>query len=90
MGLAQSGRVSAEINIDVVNHVGNNLGTITPKHRGKRGSRADQQAGRINKMYVQALSATPPSPVQIRAAPPIFFGSHSIVCGRPHQLDAKQ
>src|SRR5207247_11263028 len=47
---------------------GNNLGTITPKHRGKRGSRADQKAGRINKIDVPALSAKPPFPVQIRAA----------------------
>ncbi len=53
--------------------LGNNLGTIAPKHRGKRGSRADQKAGRINKIDVPALSAKPPSPVQIRAAPPILF-----------------
>ena len=39
---------------------------------GKRRSRADQKAGRINKIAVQALSAKPPSPVQIRAAPPFF------------------
>ena len=44
-----------------------------PEHRGKRGSRADQKAGRINKIDVQALSAKPPSPVQIRAAPPKFL-----------------
>jgi hypothetical protein len=46
------------------------LGTITPKHQGKRGSRADQKGGRINKIDVPDLSAKPPSPVQIRAAPP--------------------
>src|SRR5262249_12961515 len=40
---------------------GNNLGTTPPKHRGKRGSRADQKAGRINKMEVPAPSAKPPS-----------------------------
>jgi len=51
--------------------VGNNLGTTAPKHQGKQGSRADQKAGRINKIDVPALSAKPPSPVQIRAAPPI-------------------
>ena len=49
---------------------GNNLGTIAPEYQGKRGSRADQKAGRINKIDVPALSAKPPSPVQIRAAPP--------------------
>ena len=49
--------------------LGNNLGTLAPKYREKRGSRADQKAGRINKIDVPALSAKPPSPVQIRAAP---------------------
>ncbi len=44
------------------------LGNKAPKHQGKRGSRADQKAGRINKIDVPALSAKPPSPVQIRAA----------------------
>ena len=51
---------------------GNNVGTITPKHRAKRTSRADQEAGRINNIDVPALSAKPPSPVQIRTAPPPF------------------
>jgi hypothetical protein len=45
---------------------GNNCAR-TPKTRD---SRADQSAGRINNMDVQALSAKPPSPVQIRTAPP--------------------
>src|SRR5687768_13660032 len=54
--------------------LGNNVGTMTPKHREKRGSRADQKAGRINKIAVPALSAKPPSPVQIRAAPPKSLG----------------
>jgi hypothetical protein len=48
------------------------LGTIAPKHREKRGSRADQRAGRINNIDVRALSAKSPSPVQIRAAPPVI------------------
>jgi hypothetical protein len=52
---------------------GNNLGTIAPKHQRRRGSRADQKAGRINTIDVPALSAKPPSPVQIRAAPPKFL-----------------
>jgi hypothetical protein len=51
----------------VTRRVGNNLGTIAPKHQGKTGSRANQKAGRINKIDVSALSAKPPSPVQIRA-----------------------
>ena len=44
--------------------VENNLGTITPEHRGKRRSRADQKARRVNKIANPALSAKPPSPVQ--------------------------
>ena len=50
--------------------LGNNLGTDTPEYRVTLGSRADQKAGRINKISFPALSAKPPSPVQIRAAPP--------------------
>lgn len=49
------------------------LGTIAPEHQGKRGSRADQKAVRINKIDVPALSAKPRSPVQIRAPPPMLF-----------------
>src|SRR5215203_1958790 len=37
----------------------NNLGTLAPKHQGKRGSRADEKAGRINNIDVPALSAKP-------------------------------
>jgi hypothetical protein len=40
------------------------LGNNCAQTREKRGSRADQKAGRINKMDVPALSAKPPSPVQ--------------------------
>src|SRR5687767_10000833 len=43
---------------------GNNLGTITPKHRGEREGRADQRARRVNKLATSAQSAKPPSPVQ--------------------------
>jgi hypothetical protein len=58
-----------------VDTLGNKLGTIAPEHQGKRGDRADQEARRVNKIDVPALSAKPRSPVQIRAAPPIFqFG----------------
>jgi hypothetical protein len=61
-----SGGISSEL--------GNNLGTIVPKHKGKLEGRVDQKAGRINKIAVPALSAKPPSPVQIRAAPPKLLG----------------
>jgi hypothetical protein len=47
---------------------GTNVGPKPPKHRVKRGSRADQRAKRVNKLANPALSAKPPSPVQIRAA----------------------
>jgi hypothetical protein len=56
----------------ILTEVGNSLGTVAPEHRGKRGSRADQKAGRINTIDVP-LSEKPPSPVQIRAAPPKFL-----------------
>ena len=52
--------------------LGNNLGTIPPEHRVKESSRADQGARRVNNLDIPALSAKPPSPVQIRAAPPTF------------------
>jgi hypothetical protein len=58
-----------------VNESGNNLRTITPKHREERGSKADQKARQVNKIDVPALSAKPPSPVQIRAAPSVFIGN---------------
>lgn len=40
----------------VTGRLGNNLRTIAPKHQGTRGSRADEKAGRINNIDVQALS----------------------------------
>jgi hypothetical protein len=52
--------------------LGNNLGTIAPEHQGRTGAGPDQQARRDNKLANPALSAKPPSPVQIRAAPPKF------------------
>ena len=48
------------------------MGTIAPEQRRKRGIRAEQQARRVNKLDNPALSAKPPPPVQIRAAPPKF------------------
>jgi len=61
-----------------IKELGNNLGTPAPEYQGKRGIRADQKAGRINKIDVQALSAKAPPPVQIRAAPP-----SAVSIGRP-------
>ena len=54
----------------------NNLGTLAPEHKGKRGSRADQKTRRDNNLDNPALSAKPPSPVQIRAAPPKFISKN--------------
>ena len=59
--------------------LGNDAGTIAPQHQGKRGGRADQKAGRINKIDNLALSAKPPSPVQIRAAPPKSPGKSAVL-----------
>jgi hypothetical protein len=47
-----------------------NFSPRTPKHQGKPRSTRDQRARRINKIENPAQSAKPPSPVQIRAAPP--------------------
>ena len=47
-----------------------NFSPRTLKHHGKRGSTRDQRARRINNLANPAKSAKPPSPVQIRAAPP--------------------
>ena len=55
--------------------VQSNFSPRTPKHQGKRRSTRDQRARRINKIEVPAMSAKPPSPVQIRAAPPVFHGN---------------
>jgi hypothetical protein len=47
---------------------------------GNTKGRADQKAGRNNRKYVPALSAKPPSPVQIRAAPPTLTVRRSTTC----------
>jgi len=44
---------------------------VTPKHQGKPGIIRDQRTRPVNKIDNLAKSAKPPSPVQIRAAPPI-------------------
>ena len=53
-------------------NLGNDLGTMAPEPRVNEGSRANQKTRRVNKIDNLALSAKPPSPVQIRAAPPNF------------------
>jgi hypothetical protein len=47
---------------------------LTPKHDGKPAIIRDQRTRPVNKIDNPAESAKPPSPVQIRAAPPFFRG----------------
>ena len=51
---------------------------ITPKHQGKPTIIRDQRTRPVNKIDNLTKSAKPPSPVQIRAAPP-FSGSNSTI-----------
>jgi len=51
--------------------LGSKLGPIGPKHQGKPTSTRYQKTRPANKIHNRAESAKPPSPVQIRAAPPI-------------------
>jgi hypothetical protein len=44
---------------------------ITPKHQGRPAIIEDQRTRPVNKIDNPAKSPKPPSPVQIRAAPPI-------------------
>ena len=55
---------------EVIENFGPNFGPLRPKHHRKPGNIRDQRARRINKIENFAKSAKPPSPVQIRAAPP--------------------
>jgi hypothetical protein len=55
-----------------VPNLGPNLGPITPEHQGKPASTTYQKTRPANKIDNRAESAKPPSPVQIRAAPPNF------------------
>ena len=59
----------------------NNLGTIAPEHRVRGEGSANQNARRVNTIDNLALPAKPPSPVQIRAAPPIFSLSSTVTYG---------
>src|SRR5918992_3475785 len=59
---------------------GPNFGPLTPKHHRKSRSTRDQRARRINKIENPTKSAKPPSPVQIRAAPPILSHTKITTC----------
>jgi hypothetical protein len=58
-------------------NLGSHLGSITPTHQGRPASTPYRKT-RPEQARNRAESAKPPSPVQIRAAPPIEFSS------RPH------
>ena len=60
-----------------------NLGPQPPKHGVKRGFGRHQKAGRVNNIDNPAESAKPPSPVQIRAAPPTSSFVNKHFWGRP-------
>jgi hypothetical protein len=49
-----------------------NARQLTPKHGGRLATIRDQRTRPLNNIDNFAKSAKPPSPVQIRAAPPIF------------------
>ena len=63
---------------------GPNLGPLAPQHDRKSRNTRDQRARRINKIDNPAKSAKPPSPVQIRAAPPKSLENRT-ACSRPAQ-----
>ena len=67
-------------------NLGPKLGPITPKHRGTTASTRYQKTRPANNIDNRAESAKPPSPVQIRAAPPIL--SKLFVRARGSQLQA--
>ena len=54
---------------------------ITPKHDGKPAIIRDQRTRPVNKIDNLTKSAKPPSPVQIRAAPPFFRRMSSVPAG---------
>jgi hypothetical protein len=71
--------------------IGSKLGPKPPKHRVKRGFGRYQKARRVNNIDFLAKSAKPPSPVQIRAAPPKilrnlsdFLGSDGLLRSHCH------
>src|SRR4030095_11151078 len=54
---------------------------IAPKYQVERGCWTDQRAARDNRIHDLVKSAKPPSPVQIRAAPPILNLINTVTCG---------
>ena len=54
---------------------------LPPKHQVSRGPCNDQKARKTTNMTWFTKSAKPPSPVQIRAAPPIPNSVHASTCG---------
>jgi hypothetical protein len=56
----------------------NNSRTDAPKHHGEPASTTHQKAGPAIRKGNLAKSAKPPSPVQIRAAPPFFLGNSRV------------
>ena len=55
-----------------------NFSPRVPKHQEEPRGTRDQRARRINRIENPAKSAKPPSPVQIRAAPPFFRENSTI------------
>jgi hypothetical protein len=58
--------VSAETRVETVSR------QITPKHQGRPAIIRDQRTRPVNNIHTLTKSAKPPSPVQIRAAPPVL------------------
>jgi hypothetical protein len=56
----------------VITPVETNSRQLTPKHQGKAAIIRDQRTRPVNTIHNLPKSAKPPSPVQIRAAPPIL------------------
>ena len=61
-----------------------------PAHQAKRGCWTDQRPARDNTIHDPVISAKPPFPVQIRAAPPNFRGSNPTECAPAAQTGASQ
>ena len=59
------------------------MSSIKARTRGKGDSWTDQRPARDNTIYDPVKSAKPPSPVQIRAAPPILVrDGRVLICDR--------
>jgi hypothetical protein len=88
---AQGGKLSSErspwrTSTEACSEVGggsrfqSNFSPRAAKHQGKAGETRDQRARRINNLANPAKSAKPPSPVQIRAAPPNSQCEFDLLC----------